>query len=62
MGNALNLCGGIEGGQQITVYGDYFDPDTRSLINILSNQNIPYDMKIVDTLDDESQERENYRN
>ena len=62
MGNAYNFCTGMDGNQEIVVFGDHFNADTRSIINILRMSDISYKLDEVDTLDlnCESEKRQNY--
>jgi hypothetical protein len=57
-----NFCGSDSEGQEVKVYGDYFNSDTRSILNILMHCGITPKLIIVDTLGDlNSAERRHYR-
>ena len=60
MGNMYDNCINA-GGPDLFIYGDYFNADTRSIINILECCGIPYVLKLIDTLDTESTARKSFK-
>ena len=54
MGNLSTCIGCIMGGPEMSrdvkIYGDYFSPDTRVLLNLLAEARIEYKIVEVDTL------------
>ena len=46
----LEACGDIEASNELVIYGDYFDSDTRSLINIMSVANITFRLETIPTM------------
>lgn len=50
MGNSMQFCVGQDTNQVITVYGDYFNPETRMVLAILTLSGIENKLDIVETL------------
>lgn len=50
MGNSVQFCVGQDTSQVITVYGDYFNPETRMVLTILNLCDIENRLEVIETL------------
>ena len=61
MGGSISLCSSQESKSVITIYGDHFNPDTRSVLNILNYCQVEHKFVFIDTLSDDTPERTSFK-